>query len=140
MKILPLIAAVVALAGQSSGAPIAGSWTAQFNGRTFVRLELKAANGTFNGGISLGNIEVDKQGALSRVGEAPRDLTPIFDVMQAASTVTFSRKDGTDTDRFELRILETGRAELQFLVNEGDLKELAATGIPAPKPFQLTKQ
>jgi hypothetical protein len=140
MKIVPLIAAVVALAGQSSGAPIAGSWTAQFNDRTFVRLELKAANGTFDGGISLGDVEVDKQGALSRVSEAPHDLTPIFDVMQAASTVRFSRKDGADTDRFELRVLETGRAELQFLVSDRDFRELAAIGVPAPRPFQLTKQ
>ena len=139
MKILPLIGALVALSVQSSGAPIAGSWTAQFNGRTFVRLELKAANGTFDGGISLGNVEVDKQGALSRVSEAPRDLTPISDVLRAASALRFSRKNGTDADRFELRVLETGRAELQFFVSDRDFRELATVGVPPPRPFQLTK-
>ena len=77
MKILPLIGALSRCQSSRSGAPIAGSWTAQFDGRTFVRLELMAANGTFDGGISLGNVEVDKQGTLSRVSEAPRDLSPI---------------------------------------------------------------
>jgi hypothetical protein len=80
MKIVPLIAAVVALAGQSSGAPIAGSWKAQFNDRTFVRLELKAANGTFDGGISLG-ISRSTSGRSAESAGRPHDLTPIFDVM-----------------------------------------------------------
>jgi hypothetical protein len=140
MKILSLLGALVALAGQTIGAPIAGSWTAQFEGRTFVRLELKATNGTLAGGISLGNIEVDKEGAPKSVGEAPRDLTPIFEVTQTASTVRFARKDGNDTDRFELRVLESGRAELQFLLTDRDRRHLEATGVPALKPFQLTRQ
>jgi hypothetical protein len=68
------------LACQSGGGPIAGTWTAQFEGRTFLRLELKTVNGTITGGMSVGNIEVDGQGALRRVGELPRDLRPILDV------------------------------------------------------------
>jgi hypothetical protein len=141
MKMLALVVAMTAvLAGQSGGASITGSWTAQFEGRTFLRLELKTVNGTIAGGMSVGNFEVDKQGALRRVAESPRDLTPIFDVTQRASTVTFSRKDGSDTDRFELRLLETGQAELQFLLNDADREELAANGVPTPKPIRLTKQ
>ena len=54
--------------------------------------------------------------------------------------MTFSRKDTTDTDRFELRMLEGGRAELHMLLNESDRKELAASGIPTPKPIPLTRQ
>jgi hypothetical protein len=143
MKTLALLVAIAAVsAAQSGGTSITGSWTAQFEGRTFLRLELKTVDGTITGGMSIGNIEVDKQGALRRVGESPRDLRPIFDVTQRASTVTFSRKDTADStpDRFELRLLETGGAELQFLLTEADRKELAASGIPAPKPIPLTKQ
>ena len=58
MKILAVIVAVVCLAGQASGTPVAGTWRAQFDGRTFVTLELESANGTVTGLISLGDIEV----------------------------------------------------------------------------------
>ena len=94
MKTLTLLIALTAVAaGQTGGGPVSGSWAAQFEGRTFVRLELKTVDGTITGGLSLGNIEVDGQGALRRVDESPRDLTPIFDVTQRASTLTFYRKD-----------------------------------------------
>ena len=141
MKTLALVVAIAAASAvQSDTAPIAGSWTAQFDSRTFVRLELKTANGTITGGISLGNVEIDSQGAVRRADESPRALTPIFDVKLRASLVTFSRKDGASTDRFEVRLLDGGDAELRFLVDDEDLEELAADGIPAPKPIHLTKQ
>ena len=136
-----VVASVAASPGQSRvAALLTGRWTAQFDGRTFVRLELKAVDGTFTGGLSLGNVEVDKQGALRRVGDAPRDLKPIFDVTEGESAVTFSRKDVQETDRFELRLLPGGQAQLKMLLSESTLKELAASGIPDPKPFVLTKQ
>ena len=141
MKTLALLVALTAVSASQSGTTsVAGAWTAQFDGRTFLRLELKAVNGTITGGLSVGNIEVDEHGALRHVGQLPHDLTPIFDVTQHASIVTFSRKDGSDTDRFELRLLEPNRAELKFLINDADREELTASGIPAPKPFALTKQ
>ena len=104
---------------------------------TFLKLELKPLNGTITGGMSVGNIEVDKQGALRRVDESPRDLKPIFDVTQRASTLTFSRKDSRDSapDRFELRLLETGRAELQFLLSDAVREELAESDIPSRGRF-----
>ena len=143
MKTLALLVAIAAgSVAQSGGASITGSWTAEFEGRTFLTLELKAVDGTITGGMSVGNIEVDKQGALRRVGELPRDLRPIFDVTHRASTVTFSRKDTEDSTpaRFELRLLETGRAELHILLSDADREELAASGISDPKPIPLTKQ
>ena len=140
MTTLILLGAIAALsAGQSAGGPITGSWTAQFEGRTFLRLELKTANGLITGGISAGNIEVDTQGAVRRADEAPLALTPIFDVKLGGSILTFSRKDGTSTDRFEVRLLDDGAAELQVLFDEEDLKELAANSVPIPKPIHLSK-
>jgi hypothetical protein len=143
MKTLALLVAIAALSvAQSGGAPITGSWTAQFEGRTFLTLELKAVDGTVTGGMRVGNIEVDQQGALRRVGDLSRELRPIFDVTQRASTVTFFTKDTADStpDRFELRWLGPGRAELHFLLSDADRKELAAIGVPAPKPVALTKE
>jgi len=134
------VAAAMALsASQSGGTPIAGSWTAQFEGRTFLRLELKAVNGTITGGMSMGDFEVDGQGEVRRADEAPRDLKPLLDVAYRAATLTFSRRDVTETDRFELRLLEAGHAELRFLLNDADRKDLAASGIPDPKPIRLTR-
>jgi len=53
MKILAVIVAAC-LAGQAAGAPMAGTWRAEFEGRTFITLELESANGTVTGLISLG--------------------------------------------------------------------------------------
>jgi hypothetical protein len=142
MNAIALSVAITCLtAGQSGTASVAGTWTAEFDGRTFVKLELKTAGGTIAGGLSIGDVEVDKQGALRKVGEMPAKLTPIFDVIQKGSTLTFSRKDSTDVDRFEFRLLKDGtRAELVFLFTEADLKEIAEEGIPAPKPIVLTRR
>jgi hypothetical protein len=91
--------------------------------------------------MALGNFEVDAQGEVRRASDPPRVLTPIFGVTRRGSTVLFSRTDGDGTDRFELRLFE-GRegAELTFLLTDADRKELAGSGIPAPKPIRLTKQ
>jgi hypothetical protein len=141
MKTLILLGAIAALsAGQSGDRPITGSWTAQFQSRTFVRLELKTVNGMITGGISLGNFEVDGQGLVRRADEAPPVLTPILDVKRRASILTFSRRDGASTDRFEVRLLDDGGTELQFLLDHEDLSDLAASGTPTPKPIHLTKQ
>jgi hypothetical protein len=143
MRTLGLLVGIAAVSvAQSGGASIAGSWTAQLDGRTFITLELKVVDGTITGGMSVGDIEVDDQGALRSVGEAPRDIRPIFDVTQRGSTVTFFRKDSDDStpDQFELRLLGPDRAEFQVLLSDADREELAASGIPAPKPIPLTKQ
>ena len=141
MKTLALVVAIAAVSSvQSDSTSIAGSWTARFDGRTFVTLELKTANGTITGGISMGNFEVDSQGAVRRADESPRALTAIFDVKLRASLMTFSRKDGASTDRFEVRLLDGGDAELRFLLDDEDREEFAADGIPTPKPIHLKKQ
>ena len=55
MKVLYMAVAITALSmGQPAGGPIAGSWTAKFEDRTFIRLEIKTVAGTIAGGISVG--------------------------------------------------------------------------------------
>lgn len=141
MKTLALVLMLASgTAGQSVAPSVAGSWTGQFEGRTFLRLELKSVNGSITGGMSIGNIEVDKQGALRSAKEAPRDLTPIVDFVDHGSSVAFARKDGDDTDHFELRLIDASHAELRFLLSDEDREALAADGVPAPKPIALTRQ
>jgi hypothetical protein len=53
--------------------------------------------------------------------------------------LSFSRKAGEDTDRFEMRLLGADAAELRFLFSDADLSELAASGVAVPKPVQLKK-
>ena len=140
MKTLYLAVAITALSvGQPAGGPIAGSWTAKFEGRTFIRLDIKTVDGAIAGGISVGHFEVDPQGAVRRADAAPLHLRHIFGATRKGSTVTFFTKDVNDTDKYELRLLENADADLQFLLNEEDRKELAASGIPMPKPIRLTK-
>ena len=127
------------LAGQPANQPIDGSWTATFEGRTFIRLEIKTVNAALGGGISLGNIELDPQGVVRRVEVARPNLTPIFDVKRTAASVTFSIREGGGTDHFELRLLEKGDAELHFVLSDEDRKELKTEGVPLPKPIRLTK-
>ena len=140
MKALFLVAAIAALSvSQSAVGPIAGRWAATFEGRTFIRLELKTVNGAMTGAMSIGNFELDAQGLVRRADEAPPDLTPIFDVTLRGSNVTFSRKDVDDADQFLLRVLDTGDADLELLLTDEDREELAASGVPIPKPIHLTK-
>ena len=140
MKVLCMGLTLVALStGQPASGPIAGAWTAAFEGRTFIRLDMKAVDGTFAGGISLGNFEVDQQGLVNRADAAPLTLTPISGVTMKGSTVAFVLKDGNDTDRFELRLLDGGDADLHFLLNDEDRRQLASSGVPVPKPIRLTR-
>jgi hypothetical protein len=139
MRVLCIALTIAALsAAQPPSGPLSGSWTAAFEGRTFIRLDIKAVDGGFAGSISLGNFEVDPQGLVSRADAAPLTLKPISGVTMKGSTLTFVSKDGNDTDRFELRLLEGGAAELHFLLNDEDRRQLVESGVPVPKPIRLT--
>lgn len=133
-----LATALVALSLAQNLEPFGGTWIAEFSGATFIRLELSATGGTLAGRIALGNMEVDAEGRVKAAKAAPNRATPIFDVVMGDSIVSFSIKDGNDTDRFEMR-LNAGEAELRFLLDEDALKQLKDEGIPAPKPMRLKR-
>jgi hypothetical protein len=133
-----LASALVALSlGQSLDA-YSGIWIAEFEGTAFIRLELKVAGAALEGRIALGDMEVDAKGRVKAARKAPDRLTPIFDVVMRDSVVSFSHKDSSDTDRFEMR-LGAGEAELRFILDEETLKELTDSGIPPPKPVRLKR-
>jgi hypothetical protein len=141
MKTMALVAMMCAAAiGQSAGPSVAGTWIAQLEGRTYVRLELANASGTIKGGITLGNIEFDKSGSVGKAGEPPRTLKTISETVQQGAVVTFSVASSDDADRFEFRLIDAGRAELKLILSEDQREELADMGIAALKPIPLTKQ
>jgi hypothetical protein len=129
-----------ALATFAQGANPAGTWTATFKGQTFVRLELRGESPQLAGTFRISNIEFDKEGRPRPTSPLPEKASPLSGVAQRDSTVTFSWKNGNDTDRFELRLLADGRAELRLLMTEEMRKELAAQGVPAAGPIVLTRQ
>ncbi len=134
------IAAVLALTvGQTDSQSYAGNWIAELAGTTYARLEVNVTNGTPGGRISLGDIQVDNRGEVASAKEAPPKFTPILAARLHDSTLSFSRKDGNDTEQFEMRLISDEAAELVFLPTEADLKELAEVGVPRPKPFRLKK-
>lgn len=134
----PLFVLVIFTALQTPATKYDGIWIAQFEGVTWARLELRTVNGALTGGISLGNIEMNEDGTLRHVDPAPKELSPIFDVRERGTAISFARKDASDTDRFEISLASTG-LDLAFLFTEEDKREFAAEGIPLPKPVRLVR-
>ena len=140
MKSAILLAAALTVgATQTPNQALAGMWTAEHAGQTFVRLELQVTGNTISGRISLGDVEVDKTGALKAATAATRPPTPILDVAERAGKLTFGYKDGRETDRFEFTLIDETTARLQFLLTDNDRKDLASEGISDFKPFMLKK-
>ena len=142
---LLLVAALALPVTQSDIQRFAGIWTASFSGTTYVRLELKQANGTMAGTISLGDIGLDPQGAVNRATPYPQKPRTLFDVKPTATGLAFSCKDTGDTDRFEMRVNfngsagANGTAELHVVLSDDMRQELKEEGIPGMKPFPLRK-
>ena len=139
MRLLSLTLVTVML-GQPLG-PYRGDWTADFNGTIYLRLTLNDKAGAPQGALSIcKSIEVDGQGSLDRVTEAPSTLRPITDVRLSGNVLSFSYDDGgQDLSKFELRFIDPNTAELTMLLPEEELLQLAAERITLPKPFRLLK-
>jgi hypothetical protein len=118
--------------------PLVGTWVAEHEGVVWIRLDLRAVGGSLAGQIALGNMEVDAQGRVSAAQRAPDRGVPIVDVAVGESTVRFVVREGSDTDRFALHLVD-GNAELHFEFDEATRKELVEQGIPAPKPVRLRR-
>lgn len=139
MRTAMVLAVIVSTVGQTDSARFVGTWTAAHAGQTHVRLELTVTGGTLGGRIALADIHVDDQGILSSVGRELSAMTPIFDLAVQGQTLAFSRRDGHDTDHFEMTVISDDVAELRLILSEEDRQELAAEGIAVPKPFRVTK-
>ena len=140
MKLAFFLAAILVTgAAQTANQSFVGTWIGEHAGQTFVRLDLDATGKAIGGRISLGDVEVDKTGNLKTVKPPKRASTPILDVVERAGKLTFARREGRDTDRFELTLIDATTAELALVITDEMRKELASEGISDFKPFRLRK-
>ena len=131
----------ILLAGlfQPPPAGLTGTWVADLNGTTFMRLELRTESGRLIGAIGTGDIHFDKNGVVDEAKSVPNTLTPMSSIEMSGSVMSFTRVEGDDLERFRLRITGERTAELTFLPSDEVLEELKEEGIPAPKPIPLRK-
>lgn len=124
---------------QAAPASLAGTWVADLNGTTFMRLELRTESGRLIGALGTGDIQFDKNGVVNVAQSVPPTLTPMSSIEISGSVMSFTRIEGNDLEHFRLRITGERTAELTFLPSDEDLEALKEEGIPAPKPISLRK-
>jgi hypothetical protein len=138
-----MILALLALLGivpiQPAPAGAAGTWVADHQGTTWVRLEVRAVNNTLAGGIATGNMSLGKNGEVVEVTPVPAVLTPLTELTVNGAMVSFFRQEGDENEHFRLNVLSVDQAELTFLPSDEMLLELKDAGIAAPKPIRLHK-
>ncbi len=132
--------ALLLTAVSQATSPFVGAWAADFKGTAYVRLNIQVVDGRLVGTINTpGDLKVDPNGDVESVTAASATSSPLLDLHLADSVLSFSRRDGDDRDRFELRVTGDRTAELTLILDEDSRRELASDGIPAPKPFRLRK-
>jgi hypothetical protein len=125
---------------QPAVAAMSGTWVADHRGTTYIRLELRAADGTLAGTMSTGTVRFDDSGdVIEAAAPGSPTLTPLLEVKVDGSSVSFATHAGNDTDHFRLTVVGADEAELTFIWTEELLEELKDEGIPVPKPFRLRR-
>lgn len=137
---LLLALALALLTSQAPQAALSGTWVAELKGITFMRLELRIADGRLIGAMSVGSyIHFDQSGNVDEAKPIAGTLIPISDVVTNAALVSFTRLEGNDPDQFRMRLIGKDTAELSFVFSEEDLQELKDEGIPVPKPVSMRR-
>ena len=139
MPALMLIMALTVVSLQSPP-PFDGNWIAEYRGATHVRLTLRTVDGVTSGTISLGDMEVDENGAIVKAAEAPKAMKAITDIRlrRNGAILAFVLKEGENPDQFEVAVVR-GSLELTLVLSDEERREFAAEGIPIPKPIRLTR-
>jgi hypothetical protein len=110
-----------------------GTWTAQFNGGTFLIVTLTEQGGTLTGTVSRTDIKWDDTGELTQAtAQAGEDS--IAEPVISGNVLRFISKgsDGQETRRFELELgASPGDAKLQLLTTSAET--------PSPKPWKLSR-
>jgi hypothetical protein len=130
--------AVLLSLGQTTSHPFAGTWTADYLGKTLARLDLQDANGSVAGRMSIGYFHVDSDGKLHVVIQEATVFTPIFDVVLRDGVLSFAKVNDGTTDRYELRV-SGDTAKLSFLPTDKAIEAAKAAGMGAPQPIVFRK-
>ena len=129
----------ILLAGllQPPPAGLAGTWVADLNGTTFMRLELRTENGRLIGALGTGDIHFDKNGVVDEAKSVPTTLTPMSSIVMSGGVMSFTRVEGDDIERFRLRITGDRTAELTFLPSDEDSGGTERRGNPRAEADSL---
>jgi len=140
MRIALFVALIASTLGQVRDVlPFAGRWAADHDGRPVVRLDLRMTAGKLGGSIQLADIHVDARGEVETVNSGLSAASALIDITPRSGALAFSRRDGSDIDHFEMRVIDDRAAELRFVPSDADRRELANNGVPMPKPIRLTR-
>lgn len=88
------------------------------------------------GTFRISNIEFEKEELPRPTSPLPEKASPLSGVAQRDSTVTFSWKNGNDTDRFELRLLADGRRGVAVTDDRGDAQGTGGGGNSRGRPHR----
>lgn len=130
--LLGISAQVIALDPPVTVDSFAGTWQAQFQGKTFITIKLTKLDGKLSGTISHTTIQLDKTGELTSAEQQDGE-DPIVDTGLNGSSLKITAKEqaAQDANQYEMKLTGADEAELQPL------------GVPsdsvAPKPWKLTR-
>ena len=121
MRYLPFSALVFALLlgaqatsnkATSEARPFVGQWSASFEGRNFMKLDLRDAD-PLSGRIKTGEIAVDSSGKLIYVAEGDGDEYDLVGIKIVGNRMFFQTKeeDG-DLTKYEFALKPDGKAQL----------------------------
>jgi len=123
---------VFALDTADANQAFAGTWQAQFQGKTFVTIKLEDQNGKLAGSISHSQIQLDNQGELtSAEAQDGEDAFTEIKVSDKVLHLTSKGANGQDTTQYEMELTGTDEATLKFVG--------LSSGVTAPKPWTLHK-
>ncbi len=119
----PLRVAETEPASKVSPKQFAGTWTAQFEGKTYIILDLKQNGDAVGGTVSLGNFGVDEDGQVNRVQDEPRPdyAEPIVSSRLEGDTETLTAKGKTgNLNVLQIKLVSEGEAKIKLLPPAGE--------------------
>ncbi len=109
--------------GEQDRRAFLGTWRGQFNGKTYILLTLKEADGSLSGAVSVGGFGINDSGQVARVKEEadPRDAVPISNAKLEGALLSFSGKtpDGGSDVLFQMKLSGGNAAELKCILVPG---------------------
>jgi hypothetical protein len=120
-----------ALQPPASSDAFAGTWQAQFQGKTFLTIKLAKQDGKLTGTISHIDVQLDQNGNLTSAAPAEGE-DPVVDTKLDGNTLLLTGKDQQSqaATQFQIKLAGADEAEVQ------QLGKISAT---APKPWKLQR-
>jgi hypothetical protein len=110
----------------------AGTWQAQFQGKSFASLLIQKEGGKYSGSVSHSHVELDSNGELT-AAEAREGTDAITEATESGKSLKLTIKDAdsSETTKLEMQLTGTDQADLQFIG--------LAAGTIVPKPWKLVR-